>query len=341
MSVLAHHLEIHHLKHFTLQTLHIDSTALMNNPLGDPAKRSHPVLVPKGHAPKDGHPVVFMLSGFTGNGPNALNIKTFEMNLPQQLDQARDTGEAPGAVFVLIDAMTFWGGSQFVNSDGTGKYEDFIARETFDAVKANLKVSSDPKNWCVTGGSSGGYGALHLASKFPEKFGLCAAIAPDSFFEASLLNEIRTSLPLLTKFGGIDAVKTELASGRLMKRKEAHTLLNAIAMGLCYAPDGKGRVHWPVDEATGLVKDDVWKTWLAHDPLHFLSQRLDNLKKLSGIFLDCGSRDQFQLQYGSRQIQLLLKASGIGVDYGEFDGNHFDIGERRPLVWKWLAHQWR
>ncbi len=339
VSTLSSHLDILRLKHFDIRTLHVDSQALKGNPLGDPSLRSHPVLVPKDANPKAAYPVVFLLSGFAGNGPNYFNQKTFESNFVQTLDRSIELGEAPHAIFVLIDAMTSWGGSQFLNSEGTGRYEDLVAVDTFNAVREQLPVAKDARQWCVMGGSSGGYGAFHLSSKYPEKFGLCAAIAPDSFFEASLLPDVWATFAHLKKLGGIEGVRAELMNGKLMKKKEAFQMLNAIAMGLCYAPKSGG-VDWPIDEETGRVRKDVFAKWLAHDPIVFLQDRIENVGKLAGIWLDVGVKDQFNLQYGTRQIREILIQNKIAHEYSEFDGTHFDLDQRRPLVWKWLAQKW-
>ena len=212
-------LAVHSYENFELRTLVIESEVLRRNPLGDSARRTCPVLVPPG---KD-LPVVIMLSGFTGNGPTAFNVKSFEVGGTTKLDEAVSRGEAPKAIYVYMDAMTFWGGSQFINSEGMGRYEDFLVNEVCDAIKQNFSTGDQ---WCVMGGSSGGYGALHLASKYPEKFGVAIALAPDSFFEASLLHELRTALPIITRMGGVKAVRDELLNGKLMKRKDWHVILN-------------------------------------------------------------------------------------------------------------------
>lgn len=340
-SRISDGLHIHEFRHFRASTLMIDSVVLQGNPLKDPSARSHPVLIPIAAPPKSGYPVVFVLAGFTGNGPNLFNIKTFETNFPQNLDACRARGEAPDAVFVFVDAMTSWGGSQFLNSEGTGRYEDHVAHEIPAALRAAIPhLSEDPGQWCVMGGSSGGYGALHLSSAHPNTFGTCAAIAPDSFFEASLLPEIWTALPTYLKLGGVRGIRNEIRQGRFMKRREAHSVLNAIAMGLCYAPKGES-IDWPVSESTGVLRDDVWARWKAHDPILFLRAREDQVERLKQVFLDCGTRDQYHLQYGARQIRTVLEGIGVDVTYSEFDGTHFDIGERRPQVWTWLRDIWR
>lgn len=334
-------LQIQPFRHFRVATLSFESAVLRGNPLGDPTLRAHPLLVPAAAPPKGGYPVVFVLAGFTGNGPGYFGLKTFEQNFPATIDACRVRGEAPEAVYLFVDAMTSWGGSQFVNSEGTGRYEDYVALELPLALRAAVQgLSTDPARWCVFGGSSGGYGALHLTSSHPSVFGTSVAIAPDSFFEASLLPGIWSALPTLQKLGGPRGVRNELLQGRFLKRKEAHHVLNAVAMGLCYAPKGEG-IDWPVNESTGTLKEDVWRKWKAHDPIEFLRAREDAVQKVSGIFVDVGTRDQYHLQYGSRQIRGVLEDLGADMTYSEFEGDHSDIGERRPDALRWLSSIWR
>lgn len=325
-------LAIYDYENFELKTLVVDSEALKRNPLGDPSRRTCPVMVPRA---KGSHPVVFMLSGFTGNGTQAFNVKSFEEPGSLKLDKAVSEGRAPHALYVYVDAFTLWGGSQFIDSKGMGAYEQFVAQDLATAVRANFETTND---WCVMGGSSGGYGALHLASRHPSLFGTCIALAPDSFFEASLLPEIRTALPIITRMGGVRAVREELANGKLMKRKDWHVILNAVAMGLCYGPLENSEPLWPIDRDSGLVREDVWTEWMKHDPLVFLRER--DVSRVD-FYLDAGDRDQFQLQYGTRQIRDLLKSKRASVEYVGFEGTHFDLGERRGPAWAWLAGHWR
>lgn len=322
---------------FKIETLKIESSILRSNPLQDPATRFNPVLVP--HVPGP-WPVVVILSGFTSNAPFNFNGKFNEKNPVQIINEAAARGEAPQALYVFVDALTTWGGSQFINSSAVGNYEDYIMQELIPAVKKHFTVSDQKSDWCVTGGSSGGYGALHLGSKYPEVFGVIAAIAPDSFFEASLLSEFYQTAPLWEKYqSGLKALE-ELRNGRLTKMRNWHTLLNAFGMAACYAPKGEhGDFHFPL-EKDGTKNSAVWKTILEKDPLHFLPQRLSALKN-TAVYLDVGNKDNFHLQYGCRQISELFKKNSITHDYIEFDGNHFDIGERRIEVWRWLSTQWR
>lgn len=331
---------MHNFENFNLETLRVESVSLKGNPLKDAHLRYNPVLVPKEITVKE-LPVVLILAGFTGNGPKYFNVKPFEENAPQVLDRCFSDGKAPQALYVFVDAFTKWGGSQFVNSAGCGSYEDYITTDLYKEIILQYpQVSKKADMWCITGGSSGGYGALHLVSKFPHKFSLAAAIAPDSYFEMSLLPEILSAKASVDKIGGIDEVEKLIEEGRFFRRRDAHTILNAIGMAHCYSGEKTKKIQWPVDEM-GLVKKEQWKKWLAYDPIHFLSKRKVKLKKVKKIFLDVGKQDQFFLQYGSRQIHKVLKDLNVKCEYSEFNGNHFDISERRPMVWSWLKKQWK
>lgn len=332
------------LSEYKIETLKIHSHSLKNNPLGDSQIRYNPLLVPTSNGGP--WPVIFVLAGFSGNAPFYFHGKFNDKNAIQIIDQATKEAKAPLALYVFVDAITSWGGSQFINSSAVGQYEDYIVNDLVEALKMNYEVSNQSQDWAIVGGSSGGFGALHLSSKFPEFFGHCAAIAPDSFFEASLLPELYTALPYLEKFSTAKRILDEVRSGKIQKQKNYHSLLNAFAMAACYSPVGSEasasvEFDYPLDLKTGKLKLESWKRWQEKDPINFLPERKENLAKLHSIYLDVGNRDNFHLQYGVRQISALLKSMNIDHDYTEFDGNHFDIGDRRIDAWNYLAMKMR
>jgi hypothetical protein len=327
-------------KKFELKTIVIKSNCLKSNPLKDSNIRYNQVLVPK---VKSAHlPVVFILAGFAGNGSKYFNMRFHEDNFPQTIDRLVSEKKAPKAIYVFVDAMTFWGGSQFINSEGTGQYEDYIINELVVEIKNNFSVSTKPEHWCVMGGSSGGYGALHLASEQPQVFGCFAATAPDSFFQLSLLPEVYTALPILFKYDfSLKKVKQAIREGVFFKNKKAFSAINALGMGSCYAPKKRAsEVYWPVDYGLGTLDQNIWDKWLSYDPVNFLPQRKFNLKKIKYKYLDVGCFDEYHLQFGSRMIKQVFKDSSISIDYEEFQGSHFDISKRRPEVLSWLNKKW-
>ncbi len=329
------------LKNFEICTLEIESKALKKNPLKDSNIRWNPFLVPKSKPNrKRGFPVVVVLAGFTGNGPNYFSMRTFEDNFPQVIDRQYSNGLAPKSIYFFVDAMTSWGGSQFLNSKGTGHYEDYIIQELVEVLKSDPDISKDPKDWIIMGGSSGGYGALHLASKYPNVFSRCAAIAPDSMFETVYLNDFYQAAGRILSEGGSKKILQQIKDGSFKKSKGWHEVINALGMAACYSP-GKyaGDLNYPIDLKTGKLNPIVWKKWKKHDPVEFLKSRAQSLKKLRSIFLEVGTKDEFNLQFGAREIHKILKSRKIKCHYHEYSGGHFDLSSRRPSFLEWANKQ--
>jgi enterochelin esterase-like enzyme len=329
------------LENFILKSVVIDSKVLQNNPWNDSTVRHNPILVPQKHLENPGKllPLVVVLSGFGGNGPKYLADKGFEKNFVQQLDACVSDRKAPECFYLFVDAWTVWGGSQFINSKGMGRYEDYVTQELLPMVLNNLPV--DRTKVCVTGVSSGGYGALHLGSAHPDLFTHVAAMAPDAFFETCYLGDVYTSVPYIVKHKGVKGVLNQHQQGKVTSRKDGFPILNAICMALCYSPTGDGDFDLPVDLETGELRESIWKKWKAHDPVIFLKERKAATQKWQKCYLEVGTRDNFNLFFGARHVRDILTKNSVALDYQEFDGTHFDFNERRPELWAWLAHEWR
>ena len=313
------------LSKFDVKTLKVESTALEKNPLGDPSTKYNPLLIPK---EKGDYQCVVYLSGFTSNGPKNFNFKSFEQNFIEELDEWTNSGAIAPKVYLFVDAWTSWGGSQFINSKGCGNYEDYIMNDLLTELdKIEGYTVSD---FVVMGGSSGGYGALHLASKFPEKFSHCLAVAPDCDFEVSLKTEVYHAFADISSHGGVLEVFKKLKAGEFnTSHKSFHTMMNALAMAACYSDVDSANMPILPIEKEGEFDDSLWKAWLEKDPVYFLKDRIDNLKQLKTVFLSVGEYDQFLLQYGARKIRKMLLDKNVEVTYEEFKGNHFDISTRR------------
>jgi S-formylglutathione hydrolase FrmB len=110
-----------------------------------------------------------------------------------------------------------------------------------------------------------------------------------------------------------------------------HTLM-ILAMAATYDPDPDSPygIRLPVDLNTCELDETRWSRWLEHDPLVLVERPecQDNLRRLSGIFIDCGRNDQYTLHYGARAFVHKLERLGIPHSYEEFDDNHSNIDYR-------------
>ena len=102
----------------------ISSEMLRGNPLGDPHERPLLVYLPPGYddEPARRYPAVYVIQGYTGNVAMWRNRSAFRLPFPEAADAVFAGGEAPPAIVVYVDAWTGYGGSQFVDSPGTGRY---------------------------------------------------------------------------------------------------------------------------------------------------------------------------------------------------------------------------
>lgn len=326
------------LQNYDFKTLLIESQCLASNPLGDLSQRANTVLCPKELTADT--PVIFYLSGYSSDGWKNFSFGRFENNLVQDIDQWTTEGHFKPAVFVFVNAWTRWGGSQFINSMATGEYENYIVQELVPEVKKQFPKVENPERWIVFGGSSGGYGALHLASKYPQVFSHAVALAPDSLFEVSLLPEIYKYLPYLKEVGGLEVFYEKYKQGQI---KWSHDIqfgvLNLAAMTCCYAPqiidqkkpaavESLDDFLFPISD-NGKLDSKIWNEWLKHDPIQFLNERKKQVKQLKSVLVFTGNKDEYGLQYGSRQIYNLLTSFDVNVNYTELPGTHRNIDKFR------------
>ena len=85
---------------------------------------------------------------------------------------------------------------------------------------------------------------------------------------------------------------------------------------------------------------DVWERWQANYPVKMVEDRRiqEALRSLKLLYLDCGSRDQYQLHLGARLLARKLKQLGILHEYEEFDDDHTNIVYRYNVSLPKLAH---
>jgi len=99
----------------------------------------------------------------------------------------------------------------------------------------------------------------------------------------------------------------------------------AYMIAACYTPNPDNPPHYvelPIDFPSGAPIPELWGKRLAHDPAVNWPERVENLRRLRGIFLEVGSRDDFALHYGHRMLSKGLTQAGIPHWSGEHDGNH-------------------
>src|SRR3954454_21334824 len=157
----------------------ITSDLLVGNPLGDPAERPLEVYVPPGYDDDAEHryPSVYVIQGYTGSEPMWHVASPFPPPSPEAADALFAAGDAPPCLVVLVDAWTAYGGSQFVDSPGTGRYHSYLCDEIVPFVDARYRTLASAAHRGIAGKSSGGFGAMITPMLRPDLFGGLASHA--------------------------------------------------------------------------------------------------------------------------------------------------------------------
>ncbi|HYZ76170.1 MAG TPA: alpha/beta hydrolase-fold protein [Gaiellaceae bacterium] len=317
----------------------VESELLRGNPLGDPHRRPLWVYVPPGYDddPDRRYPSIYVLQGLTGQLDMWRNRVAFRRNFPELLDEL-----APPCVVVFVDAWTSLGGSQFIDSPGTGRYGSYLCDELVGFVDERYRTLAEPGRRGIMGKSSGGYGAMVTPMLRPDRFRALATHAGDALFEVCYLPDFREAVRALRDQyeGSFERFWKDFRSRPAMAKRTDHILLNAWCMAACYSTDEDGTVHLPFDTATGKLVPEVWERWLAWDPVRMVPRHADALRGLRAIYLDAGNRDEPYLDLGAEAFRRALAEIGVtDVFFELFDAGHGNIEYRYPLSVKYLAER--
>ncbi len=321
-----------------------DSEVLKDNPLGDPHVRPLWVYVPPAYEdePDRRYPSIYVIQGLTGQIDAWRNRTSFRKNFPELADELFATGESPPAILVFVDAWTSVGGSQFIDSPGTGRYLTYICDEIVPWVDSTYRTKAEAAHRGITGKSSGGYGAMVDPMLRPDVFGGLATHAGDALFEMCYLPDFRKSVrELRDKYDrSFDKFWEDFHSRPAFSKDSDYHLLNDWCMAACYSADEDGTVHLPYDIETGELRPEVWERWLAWDPVRMVPRHADALRGLKAIYIDAGRRDQFYLDLGAEAFRGELEKIGVtDVFFELFDATHSAIEYRYPLAVKYLAER--
>jgi S-formylglutathione hydrolase FrmB len=340
-----------------------DSKTLRGNPLGDPHVRQLAVWLPaeydEGATHRRGRrfPVLYDLVGFTGSGLAHVAWKNFSENVPERAARLVHERKMGPAILVFPDCFTALGGNQYVNSSAIGDYADYLTREIVPFVDLELRTLASRDHRGCFGKSSGGYGAMLHGMRYASTWGAVANHSGDAYFEfvywhewPNTLNELAKYRPRRSHAGRFDVRKAERGADRGRDDGRVRRFLRAVwrkpklstSEGLCimnlcmaatYDPDPRAPngFRLPVNLETGEILPERWARWRAHDPVNLVAKYRNNLRSLRGIYIDCGSRDQFHIHYGSRILSKRLREAGIVHVYEEFDDNHSDIDYRMDV----------
>jgi len=305
----------------------LDSKVLKKNLAGVTSSRIITAYLPK-EALSDNPqscPVLYCLAPWTSAGRVLLDWKPFKISLPERVEALIKQKVIPPTIVVCPDLYTEYGGSQYIDSEFFGAHSTHLVEEVFPFVENEFPVLAGSRHRGIFGRSSGGFGALRLAMDYPGVVNSVACHSGDLGFDLMFYGDLVTLADKLTfyhsspeKFLEYTRVSNKLSPG------DVHLLMLLGGCGF-YSPNAASKFGFdlPIDLYSGKIIESVWSKWLTHDPVRRLdAKRAEALGKLKSLYIECGTKDQFHLLYGARQMHDLLTEQGVSHRYEEFPDNH-------------------
>jgi S-formylglutathione hydrolase FrmB len=320
----------------------IDSQLLRGNPLNDPSERPLWVYVPPGYdADERRYPAIYFIQGYTGYLTMWENRTAFRRPFTETVDDVFRDGTVPGCLVVFVDTWTSYGGSQFVDSIGTGRYHSYLCDEVVPWVDQHYRTIPSPGSRAIAGKSSGGYGAMITPLLRPDLFSALATHSGDALFELPYASEFGDAARALRAYDGdITVWWADFNSRVAFSKPHDGMLLELWGVAACFSPDEHGRPQLPFDQRTGATRTDVWERWLTWDPVRMVPGRLDAARSLTSVWIDAGTSDNYYLDLGALEFADTLRRAGVPDDAIHcelFEGTHAATEYRYPLSVGWLA----
>ncbi|HEV7137243.1 MAG TPA: alpha/beta fold hydrolase [Steroidobacteraceae bacterium] len=290
-----------------VEHIKVHSAAIAGNLEGESADRDVIVFLPPGYDQDKSrrYPVVYALHGFFIGAEEW----THEIHVPQTIEGAFAKGSRP-MIVVLPDSKTIYGGSMYSSSATTGDFERFIAHDLVAYIDAHYRTIAARESRGLVGHSMGGYGAARIGMKHPEVFGSLYIMSPCCLSFA--------------KMKPMDAA-TEKAVRELQSPAGSAALpwyvRPQLALAAAWSPDPKRPplyLDLPFDN--GVAKPEILAKWSANEPLAFVDQYIDNLRRYRGIAMDVG--DQDPLRFDAGKLHGILDSYRITNSFTVYHGTH-------------------
>lgn len=267
--------------------------------------------------------MVWILPAYAGTAGAMVEDDPWSENLLDRVNRLAAENRLGDAIFAIPDCFTLLGGSQYLDSPAQGPYQRHLWEELRPAIEAAFPTNGKHG---VAGRSSGGYGAFVQAVAQPKYVRAIACHAADMGFELVYPAGFAALAQAMARFGGTNGLLEAFRASTKKRSGAFFMAIQTLCMAACYSPspDAPLGIELPFDPHTLELREEVWARWLEKDPLRMVERAEVQaaLRGLDLLFFDCGSRDEYALQYGLRRLTRRLSEFGIPHEAEEFDDGH-------------------
>lgn len=284
------------------KTITVPATALGNSLLGTSTTQKAMIYLPPEHDSSDlRYPVIYYLHGFSASYREIADYNDF-------IDQFMSDNESQQMIIVAVNGNSRYGGSFYVDSIASGNWETFISQELVDYIDENYKTLAQAQSRGICGFSMGGFGAINIGLRHPDRFSAVYCLSPGIFtentFPAAYNSWVNYREFLLQCYGA--AFSPNSSYPPYYANIPAETQLGTDTAIVNDWLNGYGNFHDKVND--------------------YLS--LDN--RLNNILIECGLQDEFPwLISGCSSLSGLLKTNNIKHKFNLFEGRHGNLNGPR------------
>lgn len=329
-----------------LLQLKIEAPSLKGNLLGDPTEQPVYVYLPPGYeGSTKRYPTLYLLHGFLANSGVWINGEYQGMKLKTLMDDSIKSGKVREMIVVAANGSNAYKGSFYTNSVVTGNWEDFIVRDLVKYIDTNYRTMRRAESRGIAGHSMGGYGSVMLGMKHPEIFSAVYALSPCCLAMEADMSEANSAWPGVLQLTSREQLNTP-------PRSFAQFFNTAfIALSAAFSPNPNRApffVDFPFEAKSGICNppaegklltdtpcvqrnEAVYTKWRSNLPVYTAEANKDNLKKLRGIFLDYGEKEEFDhIRAGVKLLSKTFSELNIPHQFEVYaDGNHDSLIRQR------------
>jgi enterochelin esterase-like enzyme len=317
---------------------HLQAKTLENNLLGDPIERQVAVYLPPDYSERNHYPLLMALAPYNNSGLGLITWQPAKENLSERLDRLILSGAMPPCIVVFPDCFTRLRGNQYINSRVVGNYQDFLIEEVVPFVEKLYSAGGPGYRGCF-GKSSGGFGAITYGMTRPDIWSAVACHSGGMGFQWLVSGFISLISIELSRHNNNIEQFIRYTEGAYKLTYEEFVTLMFLSFCAAYDPDPSQflGIRLPFDLYSGQWIAEHWNNWLALDPAFPTSIRIKNLSSLKSLYMDCGSYDQYHLQFGARILHKTLSEQKIKHYFEEFPDNHTDLDYRYDISLPFLV----
>lgn len=298
-------------KAVTVEHIKIHGASLEGNLEGEAVDRDVIVFLPPSYFRKKHrrYPVVYALHGFSIGAEQW----THEIHVPQTIEGAFAQG-AKEMIVVLPDSKTAFGGSMYSRSESTGDFEEFIAHDVVSYIDAHYRTIPERESRGLVGHSMGGYGAARIGMKYPNVFGSLYIMSPCCMSPRPAPDPKSPREEAFDK--AVAGLKSPADAANLSFFWKAQ-----LASAAAWSPDPKNPpLYLDLPVKNGVLQPDILAKWTANEPLAFVDQYIDNLRRYHAIAMDVG--DQDGLRFDTKKLHEILDNYGVKNTFEMYHGTH-------------------